>query len=578
MFDVLIKNGTVVDGSGNPRFQADVGVENGRITLVGAAGNAEAREIIDATGKIVCPGFVDPHSHGELSLCRDNRDELLEPLLRQGITTFVGGNCGMSLAPLPDRHRSEVESYINVFCDLDFKKDVSWNSMGEFMDTLETGGMALNTALLAPHGVLRMAETGQQMRLAADDENERMAQRLEECLAAGCIGMSTGLQYIPGSQSDTRELMRLAQVLKKHDAIFTSHLRSYTDITLDNAIDEVVHIGKEAGIRTQISHLFCIPYMGEHLGPVVRGVVGGLAKLSKWWTVPLPADGFLKKKIDRIMRAREETDTAVDIMPTSSGFTHILAFFPPWALEGSQSDILHRLRDPGERRRIRESIEKGRPEWPHRDGNTWSLNLFKQMGWGCARIMSVATEKNRHCEGRQLIEIAAERGVHPIDAACDLLIEEKGHVLIFESMAEPDDTFTERSYFAGMKHPEVMISTDAILMGGGIPSQLFYGCYPRFIGRYVRDKKMLSLETAIRKTSRLAADHFLLAGRGRIAENAFADIVVFDFDTIGSRASFKNPAVFPDGIEHVFVNGSHVVDNGTYHPETHPGKLLRRGA
>ena len=574
MFDTLIRNGTVIDGTGKPGFTADVGVEGDRITLVGQAEHAEAASEIDAKGKAVCPGIVDPHSHADLSVFRDDHVALLEPLVRQGITTFIGGNCGMSMAPIQDKNRDSIARYLDVFTSLDFERDIQWRTMGEFLDTVEQRGLLLNAAVLAPHGLLRLNETGPDARQATDEEIGNMGRALDQALEEGAIGLSTGLQYFPGSQSDTRELIELGAIVKKHGGIFTSHLRSYSN-TLGKAIDEVIEVADTNDIRAQISHIFWIPDYGP-LGPLFQGVVRGLARLSKWWTVPLPLEGPILARVRQMLGARKRgVEIGMDIMPTTTGFTHILAFFPPWALEGTAEEVMKRLKDPLQRKRMRHSIEHGKMKWPHTGPDSWTLNLFRLMGWGCARIMSVATEENKRYEGMSLIDIGAERGVHPFDAACDLLLEEDGHVLVFESMAEPDDTFTERSMLGGLRHPEVMISTDAILMGMGRPSSLFYGCYPHFLGRFVREKGMLSLETAIRKMTGLTAEHFRLKGRGKIEENAYADILLFDPETIASNATFKDPARFPTGLEHVFINGHHIIDKGNFVPDPRPGRVLR---
>lgn len=577
MFDVLIRNAMVVDGTGRAGFKADVGIEGDRITLVGAANGASAQQEIDAAGRVLCPGFIDPHSHADLSLFRENQAQLLEPLVRQGITTFVGGNCGMALAPLSEKNKRAIATYIEFFTQMDIEQGVPWKSMGDYFNYVESRGMLLNAAVLAPHGVIRLAETGPDMRTATDEEVDNMGRALEQALDEGAVGLSTGLQYVPGSQSDTRELVRLGAVLKKYDGIFTSHLRSYSD-TLPRAMDEVITVAAENDIRAQISHIFWVPDFGV-FGPMIRKGIRAMAKLSKWWTPPIPLDTPLKQRIAQMMDARKRgVAVGMDIMPTTTGFTHILAFFPPWALEGGREAVIQRLRDPEQRKRIRHSIDHGRMEWPHTGPDAWTLNLFRLMGWECARIMSVATDRNKRLEGMSLVQIAKERGVHPFDAACDLLLEEDGHVLTFESMAEPDDGFTERSSFAGMADPNLMISTDAILMGQGKPSSLFYGCYPRYLGRFMRDKKLVPIETAIRKCTGLAAEHFNLKGRGKIAEGAFADIVVFNERTIHSGACFATPDCAPAGVDHVFINGRHMVSEGAFQAGAMPGRLLRRGA
>ena len=575
MFDVLMRNGTVVDGTGKPAFKADVGIEGDRVTLVGKANGATAAVEIDATGKHICPGFVDPHSHADLSLYRENSTQLLEPLVRQGITTFVGGNCGMAMAPLGKEHRDAVQTYINIFTQIDFDKEAHWQSMSDYFGYVENKGLLLNAAILAPHGVMRLNAMGMEPRQATDDEIAIMRRDLAQALEEGAIGLSTGLQYMPGSQSDTRELLALGEELHKCDGIFTSHLRSYSN-TLGRAMDEVIEVGEKCGVRTQLSHLFWVPDYGV-FGPMFQKIVRGMARLSKHWVPPIPLDGYMAGQLKRVANARKRgVAVSADIMPTTTGFTHVLAFFPPWSVAGTVEEVLERLQSPEQRKRILHSIEHGKMKWPHTGPDAWTLNLFRLMGWGCARIMSVASDKNKRLEGMSITEIAKERGVHPLDAVCDLLIEENGHVLVFESMAEPDDAFTERSSFAGLAHPDVMISTDSILMGGGKPSQLFYGCYPRYLSRYVREKKLLPLEKAIHKVSGLAAEHFNLRDRGHIVEKGYADVVVFDFNTIGTKACFTDPTHFPDGIEHVFINGKHVVDGNTFNPDPLPGQLLRR--
>ncbi len=575
--ELLIRNGNVVDGSGKPGFVADVGINGSRIAFVGEATGAKADKEIDAQGKIVCPGIVDPHSHADLSIIHGDHAKILEPLVRQGITTFIGGNCGVSLAPLGSRHREPLEQYVGVFSNLDLGRDCPWSSVGEFLSALETRGMLLNMGLLAPHGLIRLNAMGAGRRYANDEEIRDMAAELERCLEEGAIGLSAGLQYHPGSHSDTRELAALGSAMKKFGGVFACHLRSYSK-TLPRAIDEVVEVAEKNEIAAQISHLFWIPDYGP-FGGLVRSIIRPLADLSKKWVVPLPLEGPLAQRLDQIRRARARgVRVGVDVMPTTTGFTHILAFFPPWALEGSREEILERLKDADCRMKMRRAIEHGKMKWPHAEGDSWSLNLFRLMGWECCRIMSVASEKNRHLAGMQLTEIARQRGKHPFDVACELLIEEDGHVFVFESMAEPDDNLTERTMFAPMRDPEVSISTDTILMGGGKPSHLFYGCYPKFLGRYVREKKLLSLETAIRKITAVPAEHFNLKGRGKIEKGAFADVLVFDMERIATRATFNDPTNFPAGIEHVFINGKHVVDGDTFNANVQAGRALRRSS
>jgi len=574
MFDVVIRNGKIVDGTGKPGYLADLGIESGRITSIGKLEGAAATTKIDATGKIVSPGFIDPHSHADLTIHRKEHARLLEPLVRQGVTTFVGGNCGASVAPIGLKNADVSRLYIQIFTSSSDVEQYPWHSMGEFLDTIEKQGVLLNTAVMAPHGLIRINEMGAERRYATDEELSGMEEGLDQALSEGAIGLSAGLQYYPGSQCDTRELVRLGGALKKHDGIFACHLRSYSK-TLPRAIDEVIETARKNDIRAQVSHIFWIPEYGV-FSPLVRSLVRQMAALSQWWTPPIPLAGPIAERIHQVMSLRKDgLEIGMDVMPTTTGFTQLLAFFPPWALVGDRDEILARMKDPAQRRNMIRSIEKGSLEWPHIEGDSWSLNIFKLMGWDCVRIMSVVSEKNRHYEGKRLADIAAERKQHPFETACDLLIEEDGNVFVYLSMATPDDNFTERTSFAAIKHPEVSVSTDTILPNDGRASHLFYGCYPKFIGRYVRDMKMLPLETAIRKITAVPAEQFRLANRGKLQEGYAADVVVFDFNTIATRASFDAPDRFPAGIEHVFINGHHVVEGDKFHTDPAPGQVIR---
>lgn len=575
MPDIVIKNGTVIDGTGTAGFAADVAITGDRIEAIEPKIEARDCKVIDAAGKYVCPGIVDPHSHADMTLIRDDHIKILEPLVKQGITTFVGGNCGMSLSPIGENHKKPLKDYIEAFTGADFDTSVSWGGTASFMEKAEKGGMLMNAALLAPHGLIRIGAMGLDCRYATDDEIGNMTRKLEECLEQGAVGLSTGLQYMPGSQSETRELVELGKVLKKYDGIFTSHLRSYMN-TLPQAIDEVVEVAKTNDIRAQVSHIFWVPDMG-FIGRPMRWLLRGLIKMSKYWTLPIPLDTEVVKQLKKLDALRTQgVNVGMDVMPTTTGFTHLMAFFPPWALEGGKDEILERLASPEKRKEMVADIVGGKLIWPHTGKNTWSLNLFKIMGWECARIMSVISEKNKPYEGMNLAVLAKQQGKHPFDMACDLLLEENGRVLVFESMGEPEDNLTERSMYGALKHPEVSISTDTILLGFGKPSYLFYGAYPKFISRYVRDKKMMSLETGVRKMTGLPAEHFKLKERGNLKKGWFADVLVFDLDTMAPNCSFVSPKGEPSGIEHVFINGVHTVENGKIAAGAGAGKMLRR--
>lgn len=573
----VIANGSVIDGSGRAAFKADVLIENDRIAAIepGLAKNqTNGHEVIDATGKIVCPGIIDPHSHADMTIYRNDHADTLAPLVKQGITTFIGGNCGMSMAPVSVDHYSEMQMYVEGFIARELKNEITWKDTAGFMEAIESNGMLMNCALLAPHSLLRIDAMGMETRHATEDETGEMCRGLEECMEAGCVGMSTGLQYMPGLQSDTRELALLGGVLRKYDGIYTSHLRTYMK-EISKAVDELLFVAKTNGIRAQVSHIIYVPDFGV-FNPVVHAVTRALCELSKYWTLPAKLDADLEKAIARVARQNAKgARVGVDIMPTTTTFTHLMAFMPPWVLDCSKDELMERVKTREFRRKALSDIENGKMVWPHTGRRNWSLNLFKLIGWDAIIIMSVATEKNKRLEGKRITEIARERRRHPFDVVCDLLMEEEGRILVFASLGEPEDNFLEQSQFAALKNPEVSISTDTILMGFGKPSHLFYGAYPKFISRYVNEKKLLDMPTAVRKITGLPAEHFQLKQRGFIKKDYFADVLVFDPKTIAPNCDFNNPKGKPSGIDHVFINGKHIIEKGELKNGALPGRVLR---
>ena len=578
MFDLIIENASVIDGSGKEPFTSDLGITGDRIEKIGNLAGAESAARIDATGKTVCPGFIDVHSHADLAFFRDDHATVLAPLVRQGITTFVGGNCGMALAPITEEHKDGLQMYLEVFTQMDFNESVRWDTMASFMEHMDSKGTLLNCALLAPHGMMRISACGLETRLASKDEVARMRRSLEQCLEAGAFGLSTGLQYFPGNQSDTDELVELGKSLAKYGGIFTSHLRSYTASTLPKAMSEVAEVARRNDIRGQVSHIFSLPWFGRAHKPLLKALKWlinhpEVSRFAPDIAVEAEMKAILKKLDD--LRATG-AQMGIDFMPTTAGFTHLMAFFPSWVLTGGRDAVLARVADRQTRAEILRDIEEGKPEWPHRGRNDWSLNIMRQMGWDAVTIMAVHSEKNKPLEGRRFTDIAAEQGRHPFDVMCDLLIEEDARVLVFESMSEPDDAFTEKYTYPAIKDPNSMVVTDTILLGMGKPSYLFYGCYPKFIGRYVFDKGLIELPEAIRRCTSLPAEWFGIADRGRIKEGYFADLLVMRPESFRTEAVFRDPERYPQGLDMVFINGKVVFDGEDLQLDPLPGKILRK--
>ncbi|NLI70078.1 MAG: amidohydrolase family protein [Firmicutes bacterium] len=575
MFDVLILNGNVADGSGKPCYRADIGLRDGKIAAIGKLGDASAGTVVDAEGKMVVPGFIDIHSHADFVLPLDDHNVILSPLVMQGVTTFIGGNCGFSCSFILPERRGDILAHLETLNGQSMEKTACWKTPAEYMEHVEKKGMLLNAGILAGHGTLRIAASGLVTRLLTGDEQKFLERYLEECLSMGCFGMSTGLQYFPGLQSDLDELLGCGKMLKKYGGVFTSHLRSYSH-TLDQALDEVFQVGQRSEIPVQVSHLYWQPYT-RGLTAITKAVIQAGSFLYNRLKIPIPIEKGLESKLSLIEKKREEgLQVSFDMVPTSQGFTELTAFLPPYAFEGSRQQALERLKDRSFRRRVLSDINNVEPVWPHRDGATWSFNYLKITGWNGLRVMAVASEHNRWMEGRTFPEIGKKEGKHAFDVICDLLIEEKGQVMVFHTPTGPDDPFAFRSMWSGFTHPLSMPSTDTILRPVGRPSHVFYDGFPRFIDFFVKQKKLLPIEEAIKKCTSVPAAAMNIRERGTIKKGYHGDIVVMDLPRLGTAATFNNPSIHPTGIDHVFINGVSVVSEGRFNGEALPGRMLRR--
>ncbi|MBF0449277.1 MAG: amidohydrolase family protein [Candidatus Magnetomorum sp.] len=576
MFDVLIQHANVYDGTGQPAFIADIGLQSGKIVAIAPKIEASAKTIINAGNLAVCPGFIDIHSHADLTISLLDHPTILEPLLRQGITTFVGGNCGMGPAPLDDTHRHEAIMYVESMQGENIQSNFQWSSVADFLETLDKRGVILNCGYLVPHGMLRIAAKGLQNKRANHDDIKIMKKYLEAGLEAGALGMSTGLMYFPGLNADTPELSALASVVSQYHSVFSSHIRSYSN-TLPQAIDEVIHLSRTTNVRVQISHLFHLPHIHPLIDGAARTILRMISVINRYISIPLPDDRHLQSLLANLnQEIQKGLPLGFDTMPTSTGFTHILAFFPPWALTGTRDDMIHRLTDKEERKRIYQSIQHGKSVWPHRDPDTWAMNYFKMMGFRSIHIMSMVTEKNKIYEGMSLHEVGKARGQHPFDAVCDLLIEENGRILIFIAPTFVGDEMIEQFSACSISDPNSSIVTDTILLGFGKPSHLFYDCYPKLLSKYVKKEKRLTLEEAIRKSTSLPAMQMGIKHRGIIQKDYWADLVIFDPKTVDYSSTPEKPDIFPTGIHYVFVNGHPVVTPEGYNSKIRNGHVIRR--
>lgn len=510
MLDWKISGGTVLDGYGGPAVRADVGVCGDTITGIGDLRERAAKHELDASSMLVCPGFIDAHSHSDAFL-------LIEPSapskIHQGITTEIVGNCGSSAAPL-----TRLSGLPHDWAEQEYPG--SWRSMAEYIELLEQQRPAPNVVPLVGHARLRERVMGFAGRAPDPAELSGMSYLLEESLEQGGRGLSAGLIYAPGMYSTPDELAELARVVARRGGVYSCHMRSEGRGLLE-AIEESIAIGRETGVRVQISHLKTAGRANWHL-----------------------ADRALE-----LIREARAGDVAVfaDRYPYTSSCTELDVIFPHWAAEGGRAAALSRLRDPVKRRKLRRDI------LARHDAGSWASII----------IGSTTHPENKRFEGKPLLNAAEELNLEPVDAALDIIDR---------------DNLTTGAFFAGMSdenmwkifaEPYVMLGTDASLrspsgpLSHGYPHPRAYGSMPRFL-RAALDGKTVSVTEAVRKMTSLPAEQFMLRNRGRIAEGRLADIVVFDPDITEDKATNGNPHQFAAGCIFVMVNGVATLDSGGF--------------
>lgn len=572
MFDILIRGGRVVDGTGGAPRTADVAVKDGRIAEVGNLSEAQSLATIKAEGKVVAPGFIDIHSHNELYVIRDDYRELFEPYVRQGITTCVVSNCGWSLAPWPIRHDELFRSTLHSMgVSREFRPE--WETQSEFMEWLRKRGLPINFVPLSAHGPIRIAVMGPQARFCTPEELERMKELVRRDMEAGCRGFSTGLTYFPGMYAHTDELVELAKVSREHGGRYVSHVRSLTD-TFDRAVEEAVEIARRSDSPLQVSHFMCVPNLGR-MADLVYAATGLMEVINR--VIPLPGvpNGVLLRAYEVVDRALDEgIDVGLDFIPYVMGNTTVTQLYPPWALEGGTEALIRRLSDPEERARIRHDVETVTARWPHWEPGSWASNYIKCLGWKMLSILSVGSEKNRHMEGRRVVDLAREAGKDPFDFLADLTVEEEGCVVFLMGM--PPRPWSEKVFLRGQEHPQLSVGADVLFPEKGSPPQTAYGTFPRIIQHYVRELGLYTLENAVHRCTGLAASRYGLEDRGVIRKGAAADLVVMDFEKVRDNSTYDNPRQYPEGIEYVVINGKVVLEKGEYKADALPGQVLAR--
>ncbi|MGO8989467.1 MAG: N-acyl-D-amino-acid deacylase family protein [bacterium] len=546
MYSLLIKNGKIVDGTGNPWFYADIAIKGETIVRIGQIEGDPSGKTIDAKDLVICPGFIDQHSHTDLIFASDDPYRYLEGRIRQGITTEILGNCGISVTPVTHASKGLMKAVMGFMAPED--NPWNWETMADYLSLLEGKGVPVNVGTLTGHGAVRAVAMGFRSGRPTQEQLELMKRNLTETMEQGSFGMSLGLIYAPGMYADTKEIIELAKIVRKYNGIVTSHVRGSSETNLF-AEKELIEIGEKSGCRVHRSH-------NEALG-------------REHWD-----------KIEKSLQMEEEArtrgiDIAYDMFPYTAAMTMMIAIYPPWALEGGFEGLRGRLKHLETRKQIEEDIEEMVPGWPTWKEGSWPHNLVKATGWENIYIGYIPGEKNKKYEGLSLKELGDRLRKSPFDAISDLLVDERGAIsqLIFGVSGERETDGPLRQLIS---HRLGGFATDALDIGEGRPHPAAYGTYPRILGKYVREEKLLSLEEAVRKMTSFPASRLNLKGRGLVREGYFADLVIFDEARITDKATYENPRQFPEGVEHVIVNGQNIFERDSLHP-IKAGKVLRGG-
>ena len=551
----LIAGGMVADGTGAAARRADVLIAGDRIEAVLPPGAAPppADTVVDATGQVVSPGFIDIHSHGDLifTLPPERQRDLMRGRLGQGITTEIIGNCGLGVFPSTPQSEPLLAAIVGWMTPPG-AGPWSWRSLAGYLAFIERQGVCANVGALQPHGPLRITAAGMRRALPDQEALHSMQRDLRAALEAGAFGLSTGLIYPPGIYTTTDEIADLAQMLRAGGGAFlASHIRGSSETLLD-AASELIEIGRRAGVRVQHSH-------NEAVGP------GHWHKLEAVLSSQAAA-------------RRQGVAVHYDMFPYTAAATMMLAIYPPWALEGGVDQLLARLADPATRRAVGEAIDATIPSWPPWTPDGWPHNLVRAVGWERITIGSVGSPANRSCEGMSLAELGRARRLPPFDAICELMLQERGLVSQIIHGISGDEAH-EEGIEQLLAAEGGVICTDANDFGTGRPHPAAWGCFPRVLGRYVRERGVLSLEEAIRRSTAGPADLLGIRDRGRIGAGLKADIVVLDPRRVGSAASFSRPRVAAEGISCVMINGLIVAPEERSDPgAAKAGSVLRRPA
>ncbi|MBB6625364.1 N-acyl-D-amino-acid deacylase family protein [Clostridium gasigenes] len=533
MLDIIIKNGCIVDGTGNPSYKKDLGIKDGKILKIENNIEEEALEIIDAKGLVVSPGFIDVHSHNDLVPFMDDNIKKLK--LMQGVTTELVGQCGLGVIPCIEEENDIWKNYIRgVVGDPGLK----WNfpNVDKYIDQITSKGLKNNVSILISHGAIRTSVMEFENRIATKEEVNAMCIIADNAMKSGAFGMSIGLQYIPGIFSGKEELIEICKVIAKYDGIVMVHLRNHDD-TITNALDEMIYIAQHSKVRLHISHLRS--YNSKELGCDAKSLMG-----------------YIDKAVNKGIKITFDEHLYL------SGSTLMTQLLPPWITAGGSYEMTKRLENKETLLKLKEELASYKTHYAGWD------NYSLITGWDNILITSVKRDENLKYLGKTIGNIAKELGMDELDFALKLLIKEKFGVAIVTL-----NVFSEEDTIKLIQHPLQMVGSDSIPAGN--PHPRLYGNYPLFIGKFVRDKKVLSLEEAVYKISYLPAKTLGLRDVGEIELGKTADIVLFDLNKVKGFENYFEPTKAPVGVKYVILNGKIAVRDSVVCNDCY-GKAYRR--
>jgi N-acyl-D-amino-acid deacylase len=525
-FDLILRGGLVYDGLGSPPDLTDVGIRDFRIAAIGDLKDRTFRRIVDAAGRAVSPGFIDVHSHTDIGLLVNPN---AESKIRQGVTTEVTGQCGDS--PFP--YSTTMYERVRENARKNFKVNIDWTDADGFLNRLEKNGSSVNYVTFVGHGTIRAAVMGYENRDPSADELQRMRTMLREAIEQGAFGMSTGLEYTPGSFAKTEEVVALCHDVADMDGVYSTHMRS-EDVYVEEALEETLRIARETDVSLQISHLKA-------------------SQKRNWSKLP--------RMLDHLIDAEKEgIRVNADRYTYTAWSTTLKVLFPMWTREGEKEAFVERLEDDAKWKEIRPFVAD-------------KVNALGS--WDSVLLTHIRSDERKHFQGKTVAQITEDLDEDPYDFVRDLLIAEEGDVGMCGFGMSDENTDRVLAF------PQTMVGSDGTAvapygkLSRGNPHPRHYGAFPRYLGHYVREKKLLSLVEAIRRSTSMAAKKIGIKDRGTIEEGKFADIVIFDPETVIDRATFTNPHQYPEGIDTVIVNGRLVIHDGE-HTGKAPGHILRK--